>query len=160
MAEGFGIKGTPGVQSSLPGSQAAESVSNLPKAPAKQAPATNSTQATTFTSDPAVSTQVHSKVVSRLLDQGATIYGPGLARVPLPGRPEGTPRAVPKKPAGPMVPARDLQAGHSPLAPTALADARASLDALGELPSAGGQDAEAYWSGRLDALDAFLGESA
>ena len=165
MAEGVGING---VQSNLPGastsSQAAESASKLPKAPGTeraQQTATNATQATTFSGDPAVATQVHSKVVSRLLAQNAIVHSPGLARIPLPGRAEGEQIAQPKKPAGPMGPARDLQAGHSPLAPTSMFDASASMAALGELPGGAiGHDAEAFWNGRLDALEQHLGGSA
>jgi hypothetical protein len=135
VAEGFGIQATPGVQAGLPGagSQAAEAASKLPQAPKAERPAapTNAAQATSYAADPAVSTQVHSKVVARLLEQNATVFGPGLARVPLPARPEGTPRAMPKKPAGPMVAPRELQGGHSPIAPGALFDARRSVDAIG-----------------------------
>lgn len=135
MAEGFGINSAAnGVQSNLPGaptgSQAAESAASLPQAPTAQQ-ASSVSQPTTYTTDPAVSTQVHSKVVSRLLDQNASVYAPGLARVPLPGRPEGEPRTMPKKPAGPMVPARDLQGGKSPIAPRSLYDARSSVDSIG-----------------------------
>ncbi len=166
MAEGFGIKGaTTTVQSNLPGvssgSQAAESASNLPQAPTKDVAARQPSvsQATSYVSDPAVGTQVHSKVVTRLLEQNATVFGPGLARVPLPARPDGTPRTQPKKPAGPMVAPRSLEGGKSPLAPVSLFDARASIDTLGVLPDLG-RDVETDWSGRLDALEAFLEGSA
>lgn len=140
MAEGFGIQGSAaaGVGAAMPGtaSQAADAAANLPQAPRSDAqraqrPASATTQPTTYTSDPAVGTQVHSKVVQRLLEQNATIFGPGLAKVPLPARPEGVPRTVPKKPAGPMVAPRDLNGGNSPLAPGALFDARASVDTIG-----------------------------
>jgi hypothetical protein len=134
VAEGFGIKGTPVVQSNLPGSgvssHAAESASKLPQAPTASSSAAP-TSATSYSADPAVSTQVHSKVVQRLIGQNATIYGPGLVRVPLPARPGDVPRTVPKKPAGPMVAPRELDGGRSPLAPGALADARWSVDAIG-----------------------------
>lgn len=169
MAEGFGIKGSAaaGVGATLPGtsSQAADAAASLPQAPhadaqRPQRPGGATAQPTTYTSDPAVGTQVHSKVVSRLLEQNATIFGPGLARVPLPARPEGVPRAVPKKPAGPMVAPRDLNGGHSPIAPGALFDARASVDTIGRLPGGGAQDAGSYWNGRLDALEQFLEGSA
>lgn len=155
MADGFGINGAAaGVQSSLPGStQAADAAAKLPKAPANEVKSPSTQATTSYAADPATQVQ-HSKVVARLLEQNATIYGPGLARVPLPGRPDGVPRTAPKKPAGPMVAPRSLEGGKSPLAPVSLFDARASIDALGELP--GGHDANAYWSGRLDALDAFL----
>jgi hypothetical protein len=143
MADGFGINGAatgaamPGVSA---GSQAADAAANLPKAPAAetQAPSTQTT-GTTFSSEPAVATQVHSKVVSRLLEQGATIYGPGLAKLPLPARPDGVPRQVPKKPAGPMGAPRSLEGGNSPLAPGSLADARGSYELLGNEPDTGGE---------------------
>ena len=166
MAEGFGIQGAAaGVQSNLSGvtsgSQAADAAAKLPQAPTSDAkvaqPSVTST--TSDVSEPAVAAPAHSKVVARLLEQNATVFAPGLARVPLPARPDGTPRTQPKKPAGPMVAPRSLEAGRSPLAPVSLFDARASIDALGELPS-GGHDVNAYWSGRLDALDAFLEGSA
>lgn len=169
VAEGFGINGSAaaGVGAALPGtaSQAADAAAKLPQAPhadaqRPQRPGAASAQPTTYTSDPAVSTQVHSKVVSRLLEQNATIFGPGLARVPLPARPDGVPRTVPKKPAGPMVAPRDLNGGHSPIAPGALFDARASVDSIGQLPGGGVQDSGRYWSGRLDALEQVLGGSA
>lgn len=161
MAEGFGIKSTPGVQSSAAAasSHAAESAAQLPKAPAKQANAAPSTtaQPTTFSSEPAVPTHVQSKVVARLLQQNATVYAPGLARVPLPPRPEDAPRTAPKKPAGPMVAPRTLDAGRSPLAPSSLLDARSSIDAIGELPGlANAQDVSGFWNDRLDALEAAL----
>jgi hypothetical protein len=167
VAEGFGIQGAAaGVQSNLSGvtsgSQAADAAANLPQAPTSDAQVTQQTsvtQSTSYVSEPAIVAPAHSKVVARLLEQNATVFGPGLARVPLPARPDGTPRTQPKKPAGPMVAPRSLEAGRSPLAPVSLFDARASIDALGELPS-GGHDVNAYWSGRLDALDAFLEGSA
>lgn len=146
MAEGFGIQGaSAGVQSNLSGvtsgSQAADAAASLPQAPTKDAGATQPSvrQATSYVSDPAVGTQVHSKVVNRLLEQNATIFGPGLARVPLPARPDDTPRAVPKKPAGPMVAPRSLDGGTSPLSPGGLATARGSYDLLGQAPDAGGE---------------------
>lgn len=165
MAEGFGIQGAAaGVQSNLSAnaSQAADAAANLPKAPtSKDANAkvqqTTVQQPTAYVADPAVTG--HSKVVARLLEQNATVYGQGLARIPLQPRPDGTPRTQPKKPAGPMVAPRELDGGRSPLAPVSLFDARASIDALGELPSAG-HDVGAYWTSRLDALDAFLEGSA
>lgn len=137
MAEGFNIQGT-GVQSGMAAasSQAADAAAKLPEAPkTEQAPKTASTQATTFTSEPAAATQVHSKVVSRLLEQGATMHSPGLARVPLPPRPEGLERPVPKKPAGPMTAPRSLDGGLSPLAPMTLWDARKSVSSLGVAPT-------------------------
>jgi hypothetical protein len=143
MADGFGINGAatgaamPGVSS---GSQAADAAANLPKAPTTEQPAPNTVQGTTtYSSDPAVATQVHSKVVARLLEQGATIYGPGLAKLPLPGRPDGVPRQVPKKPAGPMGAPRSLDGGNSPLAPGSLADARGSYELLGDQPQDDGE---------------------
>lgn len=169
MAEGFGIQGAAtGVQSNLAvgaNGQAAEAASTLPQAPTAERggvrqPTANVAQPTSYVSDPAVQTQVHSKVVQRLVEQGATPYAPGLARVPLPARPDGTPRTAPKKPAGPMVAPRTLDGGKSPLAPTALFDARASLDTLGVLPGSAGVDVEADWTSRLDALESFLEASA
>jgi hypothetical protein len=146
VAEGVGINGTNGVQSALPGgtgssSQAAESAASLPKAPqASQRPAAPGVaQPTTYASDPAVASPAHSKVVARLLEQNATVYAPGLARVPLPARPDGTPRAQPKKPAGPMVAPRELEGGHSPLAPGSLQDARGSADSIGAQVDTGGE---------------------
>ena len=166
MAEGFNINAaTAGVQSNLSGvtsgSQAADAAANLPQAPTSDAKVAQPSvqQTTSYVSEPAVAAPVHSKVVARLLEQNATVFGPGLARVPLPARPDGTPRTQPKKPAGPMVAPRSLEAGRSPLAPVSLFDARASIDALGQLHN-GGHDVDAYWSGRLDALDAFLEGSA
>ncbi|MCW2924235.1 MAG: hypothetical protein JWM98_1639 [Thermoleophilia bacterium] len=164
MADGFGIQGsTPGVNSALPGapstSQAADAAANLPSAPTTDVQAPSTQAPTSYTADPAIAPQVNSKVVARLLQQNATLYGPGLARVPLPARPDGTPRTAPKKPAGPMVGPRSLDGGKSPLASTSLFDARASIDALGELPDTG-HDVGAYWSGRLDALEHFLGDGA
>jgi hypothetical protein len=142
VANGFGIQGAAaGVQSSLPsaGTQAADAAATLPAAPQAET-TTASTQAqTSYSSSPAVQTQVQSKVVARLLEQNATVYGPGLARVPLPARPDGTPRAQPKKPAGPMTQPRSLDGGKSPLASHSLADARQSLDLIGEQPSTGGE---------------------
>lgn len=166
MAEGLGIQSAAAaVQSNLPGvtsgSQAADAAATLPQAPRGDTKVAQPSvqQPTSYVSEPAVAAPVHSKVVTRLLQQNATVFGPGLARVPLPARPDDTPRTQPKKPAGPMVAPRSLDAGRSPLAPVSLFDARASIDALGELPSAG-HDVDAYWGGRLDALDAFLEGSA
>ena len=143
MAENFGIQGAGnGVQSNLPGvgsgSQAAEAATKLPQAPTRdtgalQTPSVANT--TAYMSDPAISTPAHSRVVQRLLQQNATIYGPGLARVPLPPRPEDVPRTTPKKPASPMVAPRSLEGGRSPLAPGSLWDARASIMALGIVPT-------------------------
>lgn len=143
MAEGMGIQGsTPGVASALPGapggSQAAESVANLPPGRGSAATAASAHAPTSYASDP-VLPQVQSKVVARLLEQNATIYGPGLARVPLPPRPEDVPRTMPKKPAGPMVEPRSLDGGRSPLASTALFDARASTESIGTAPDAQGE---------------------
>lgn len=155
MADASRINSAQKAQQSVPfsNSQAAESAAKLPKAPA----ATASTQATTFSSNPDSVSQVHSKVVSRLLEQNASIYGPGLARIPLPARSNEAPRTAPKKPAGPMVSPRSLNGGSSPLAPTSLFDARASLDSLGELPgSATGQSADDYWNDRFDTLSKLL----
>ena len=163
MAEGFNINGAAsganlaGVSSA---SQAADAAANIPQAPQtdKTKPQGSTQSVTTYAPDPpAVETQ--SKVVSRLLEQGATIYGPGLAKLPLPGRPDGVPRTQPKKPAGAMGAPRSLEQGNSPLAPASLADARASLDALGEVPGNAG-DAGEYWTGRVDALEQFLEGSA
>lgn len=152
MAEGVGIQGSAaaGVGTTLSGSgsHAADAAATLPQAPRTDAqrpqrpqrPASATTQPTTYTSDPAVDTRVHSKVVQRLLEQNATVFGPGLARIPLPARPEGAPRAMPKKPAGPMVAPRDLAGGHSPLAPGALFDARASVDRVARGASAAPDD--------------------
>lgn len=139
MAEGFVINGaSSGVQSNLPGaasgSHAADSAANLPQAPTRETRAPSTQTPTTYTSEP-VGTQVQSKVVQRLLQQNATVYAPGLARVPLPPRPEGAPRSAPKKPAGPMVAPRSLEGGLSPLASSSLWDARRSLSTLGTTPS-------------------------
>lgn len=144
MADGFGINGaTSGMQAGMPGvssgSHAADAAATLPQAPTTDVQAPSTRVTTSYTSDPAVGTQVHSKVVSRLLEQNATIYGPGLARVPLPSRPEGVPRSEPKKAAGPMVAPRSLDGGSSPLAPGSLADARGSYELLGQQPDAGGE---------------------
>jgi hypothetical protein len=142
VAQGFGIQGAAAGVSSLPssGTQAADAAATLPAAPEAETTA-SATQphSTGYSSSPAVAAQVHSKVVARLLEQNATIYGPGLARVPLPARPDGTPRAVPKKPAGPMTQPRSLDGGKSPLASSSLADARESHDLIGEQPSTGGE---------------------
>jgi hypothetical protein len=143
VAEGVGIQGSAaaGVQANLSGtgSQAAEAATKLPQAPSaastQPAPGASVSQATSYISEPAVGTQVHSKVVARLLQQNAVVHSPGLARVPLPPRPEDVPRTVPKKPAGPMVAPRDLDGGRSPLAPGSLWDARASISALGIVPT-------------------------
>jgi hypothetical protein len=164
MAEGFGINGAAsganlaGVSAA---SQAADAAANIPQAPQtdKTKPQGSTQVGTTYVPDPPAAGVEVSKVVSRLLEQGATIYGPGLAKLPLPGRPDGVPRTQPKKPAGPMGAPRSLEQGNSPLAPSSLFDARASLDAIGEAPGQGG-DASTYWSGRVDALEAFLEGSA
>lgn len=161
MADGFGIAGTtPGVAApvSPASSQAADAAANLPGVKVPDTAPVSTQGVTSFTAEPAIPA-IESKVVARLFQQNATPYAPGLARVPLPPRPEDVPRTTPKKPAGPMVQPRALEGGRSPLAPTALFDARASTDGLGELPVAG-PDAGAFWSGRLDALEQFLGGAA
>jgi len=144
VAEGFGIQSAAnGVQSNLPGvgngSQAAEAASNLPATPTRDAQAPSVASTTSYVSDPAVAAPIHSKVVQRLLEQNATIYGPGLARVPLPTRPDDVPRVAPRKPAGPMVAPRSLDGGYSPLATSSLYDARYSVDAIGAQPDDGGE---------------------
>jgi hypothetical protein len=94
---------------------------------------------TTFSNEPVTPAGVgHSKVVQRLLEQNATVYARGLARLPLPARADDTPRAMPKKPAGPMTSPRSLDAGRSPLAPHTVSDARQSVDALGTTPDSDG----------------------
>lgn len=128
-----------GVPSNLPGvpsgSQAAEAAAKLPGAPTAEVQAPSTQTTTGYTSEPAVATQIHSKVVARLLQQNATVYGPGLARVPLPPRDDAAARAVSKKPAGPMVAPRTLEGGESPLATSSLWDARKSISAIGTVPS-------------------------
>ena len=59
-----------------------------------------------------------------------------------------------------MTAPRSLDGGRSPLAPMAMFDARASLDAIGEVPGFVGGDAGDFWASSLDALDAFLGGGA
>lgn len=139
MAEGLGINGaTSGVQSNLPGvpsgAQAAEAAAKLPGAPTTEVQAPSTQTTTGFTAEP-VAPDVHSKVVQRLLQQNATVYAPGLARVPLPPRADDVARNVPKKPAGPMVAPRSLDGGESPLASSPLWDARKSISAIGSVPS-------------------------
>lgn len=139
MAEGLGINGASnGVQSNLPGvppgTQAAEAAAKLPGAPTTEVQAPSTQTTTGYSSEP-VTPDVHSKVVQRLLQQNATVYAPGLARVPLPPRADDVPRSVPKKPAGPMVAPRTLDGGQSPLATSSLWDARRSISAIGSVPS-------------------------
>lgn len=111
-------------------SHAADAATKLPQAPATSA-------ATTYTADPAQTRVIQSKLVQRLVDQKATVYGPGLAQVPLPATDEAI--AQPKKPAGPMTTPRDLDGGRSPLAPAPIGDGYASAALLGEAPDAGGE---------------------
>ncbi|MCW2961908.1 MAG: hypothetical protein JWM90_2295 [Thermoleophilia bacterium] len=147
MAEGMGIGGAQGVQASsaLAGantiaSAAADVASSnaATKTPEQQQAIAN---ATSYTAQPATGPQVPgmSRVVQRLLEQNATVYAPGLAKIPLPPRPEEVVRQAPKKPAGAMVAPRTLDAGLSPLAPGSLADARASVDGLGTPPDDSGE---------------------
>jgi hypothetical protein len=166
MAEGFGINSAAsGVQSNLSAvssaSQAADAAASLPQTPKTDTtkPQGSTQGVTTYAPDPPAAGVEVSKVVNRLLEQGATIYGPGLARLPLPARPDGAPRTQPKKPAGPMGAPRTLDGGNSPLATTSLFDARASADTLGLVPDLG-HDVSADWSGRLDALESYLESSS
>lgn len=148
MAEGFGFAGvqpTPGSVPSAPpagpslaeAAQANALVHEQAAPEATRQPGVGTQGTTTFTREPAVPTE--SRVVQRLLEQNATVYSPGLARIPLPARPEGVPRAVPKKPAGPMTAPRDLDGGRSPLATGALSDARAAIDTLSAVPTSTGE---------------------
>lgn len=135
MAEGMGVNGvkTPIVNT------AAMPLAGEPEAPVQtlqrqvgqqQRTERAAQQATTFT-QAQVAPPTGSKVVQRLIQQNATLHSPGLARIPLPSRPDGVPRTQPKKPAGPMVDPRALEGGKSPLAPMYLQDARASVDQIG-----------------------------
>jgi hypothetical protein len=126
MAQGFGVNG-------MGGSSATNNVA-MPQ-----------------TAAPAIDTQVEaqslvspSKVVERLIQQDATPYVQGLARIPLPERPAGVPRTQPKKSAGPMVAPRSLDGGQSPLAPMYLQDARTSTDLLGATPGERGEMTSLY----------------
>lgn len=75
---------------------------------------------------------VQSKVVQRLIQQNAKVHSPGLAQIPLPPRPSGVPPSVSKKPLAPMVAARNLNGGASPLAPTYLQEARSGFNNIGK----------------------------
>jgi hypothetical protein len=81
-----------------------------------------------------------SPVAQRLISQGATMYAPGLAQVPLPKRDADVPRTQPKKEASPMKAARTLDGGRSPLAPESLQDAAAGTGALGAAPGFLGEE--------------------
>jgi len=139
MADGLGIQYTttsPAMGGASVSSHAADAAATLPGSrpqtdASAQSPASNVGIGTSYAPD---IPEVQSKVVARLLQQNATIYGPGLAQIPLPSRPDGMPRLAPKKPAGPMVAPRTLEGGQSPLAPGSLFDARASVDGIGEQP--------------------------
>lgn len=146
MAEGMGVNGvkTPIVNTG------AMPLAGEPEAPAQtlqrqvgqqQRTEHAARQATTFTTEARVAPQTESKVVQRLIQQNATLHSPGLARIPLPARPEGVPRTQPKKPAGPMVEPRVLDGGRSPLAPMYLQDARSSVDQIGARPDDTGDQA-------------------
>lgn len=149
MAEALGIQSAQQrVQSGVPGAstgaatQAAEAAAKIPGAPStdvQQPVRAPEAGATTWSSESTLTAPIQSKVVQRLLEQNARVYGPGLAQIPLPARPEGVPRTTPRKPAGPMVAPRSLEGGRSPLAPDAVYDARSSADAIGRRPDSGGE---------------------
>lgn len=135
MAEGPSISALAGgMRAGMPISQTPQASAAMPEAPSSGALGSS----TGYVAAPVDVGAGQSKVVQRLLQQQATVYAPGLARIPLPARPDDVPRAMPKKAAGPMVAPRTLDGGRSPLAPATLQDARSSFDAIGEQPSRSG----------------------
>ena len=123
MSNSFGISGAQG------------GLANLAPAPAA-APPVEPANTPLATNIPATA----SPVAQRLIAQGATVYGPGLAQVPMPKRDADAPRTGPKKEAAPMKAARDLDGGNSPLAPEPLRDAAQGLKSLGTAPGFVGEE--------------------
>jgi hypothetical protein len=68
--------------------------------------------------------------------QQALVGLPGLARVPVPPRPDGDAFVKPKKSANSMVPPREQGGGSSPLSTASVADTAAGAQFVGEDPGA------------------------